>query len=106
MTDKELQESVISDFWDWIKKHEDYVYVQFDSEKNCYLYVGFDRETLDSFTSEWQGLCEEGGCPASVQMNGICFELQDILGGYGFTMKEAWDSRPAGIEEEIGGHIL
>ncbi|CAB1243662.1 conserved protein of unknown function [Ruminococcaceae bacterium BL-6] len=106
MTDKELEKSVIDDFWGWVQKYKDDVYVQFYSEKDCFFYVGFDKETLYSFTDHWQELCEEGGCPATIQTNGICFDLQDVIGGYGFTMQEAWDARPVGIENKLGSNIL
>lgn len=106
MTDKELQKSVIDDFWGWIGKHKDDVCVQFYNEKECWLYLAHNREILDSFTHEFQVFCEEGGCPAAIMMNCICIELSEILGGYGFTMQEAWDMRPAGIENELGENIL
>jgi hypothetical protein len=106
MTEKELQKSVIKDFWNWVQEHKDDVAVQFCNEKECWLYIGFDRDTLDSFTENWQGECEEYGCPAKIQMNDICVDMKEILGGYGFTMRTVWDARPVGIEDELGSNFL
>jgi len=106
MTEKELQKSVINDFWNWVKAFKDNVSVLFCNEKECWLYIGFDRDTLDSFTENWQEVCEEYGCPATVQMNDICIDMEKILGGYGFTMQSVWNARPAGIEDKCGSNFL
>lgn len=105
MTDSELCRSVIEDFWNWVQKNKDDVAIEFHERKKLYLYVAFDREALNSFTSEYQAFCEEGGCPSEIQMNDICIDAEKILGGYGFTMQDVWNARPAGIENELGKNI-
>ena len=98
----EFERNIISDFWNWTEKNQQYVDVQFRDNDNFWLYIGFDEDTLNSFTDEWQGLCEEGGCKCKIMMTCLCFDMKTIMGGYGFTMTELWENRPKGIEDVLG----
>lgn len=101
MLDK-FQNDVIQSFWDWIEEHKEYVFVQYYDENNCFLFIAHEHEIIEEFTNRYQYDCEENGCDAKLQMNSICFDLRDIESGYGFSMKELWDNRPAGIEDSFG----
>ena len=104
LTDNVAQ-SNIKDFWEWIAEHSDDVGVQFMDDDRFYLYIAFDHDILEEFTNRYQYHVEEGGCSCLIQTNGLCFDLRNLEGGYGFTMKELWDNRPKGIEDTLGGNL-
>lgn len=93
-------------FWEWISAHKDYVVVEFNGEDKCFLYIGFDEDTLNDFTEMWQYRIEERGTNCKIMMNCLCFKLFNIEGGFGFTMQELWNDRPKGIEDILGGMIF
>ena len=95
----------IHEFWGWINERKEDVGVQYLDENNFWLYMAFDHDMLNEFTDRYQYHCEEGGCQCLMQMNSLCFNVVDLEGGYGFTMKELWDNRPEGIEDILGANI-
>lgn len=59
-----------------------------------YLYLALEHDIINAFTDEFQGSVEEHGLDCMLQMNGICIDVENIMGGYGFTMNELWENRP------------
>lgn len=88
---------VINEFWEWCKDNQENIIVDLHGD-DLYLYLEFDRDVLNSFVDEFQGFVEECGLDCNLQMNGICIDVKNIMGGYGFTMKELWKNRPNDIE--------
>ena len=101
----EFERNEIASFWEWISDHKEYVDVQYIDKDRFYLYVALEHDILEEFIDQYQGTCEEGGCKCLLQVNGLCFDIAALEGGYGFTMKELWDSRPDGIEDLLGGSL-
>ena len=89
--------NVINEFWEWCKDNQENIIVDLHGD-DLYLYLEFDRDVLNSFVDEFQGFVEECGLDCILQMNGICIDVKNIMGGYGFTMKELWKNRPNDIE--------
>ena len=93
----EFEMDEINAFWKFVEEHSESVSVEFCNEDHFYCFVEFDEGTLDDFTSRYQFECEEGGVDCTMMMNYICFNVKDLEGGYGFTMQQLWDHRPAGF---------
>ena len=89
--------NVINEFWEWCKDNQENIIVDLHGD-DLYLYLEFDRDVLNSFVDEFQGFVEESGLDCILQMNGICIDVKNVMGGYGFTMKELWKNRPNDIE--------
>lgn len=101
----EFERNEIQIFWKWIEAHKDDVGIQYNSEKDFWLFLAQDHDILDKFTTDFQGFCEEGGLPCRLTLTCIVIDVAELEGGYGFTMKELWDNRPEGIENTLGANI-
>ena len=101
----EFQMKEIESFWDWIKENKENVDLQYIDENRFYLYLPFDCDMLNEFTNKFQYFCEEGGLPCEITTTDIVITVDDIEGGYGFTMTDLWENRPDGIENELGENL-
>lgn len=99
---RESQMGEIESFWAFVQEHKEDVFVDFYDEEHFYLYLPFDHGILNAFTDQYQYYCEETGCPCKIGMSGICIHVNEIEGGYGFTMANLWENRPDGIENGLG----
>lgn len=93
----EFQKDIIDDFWKWILEHQDNeTVVEYDTENNLCIWVDFCD--LDDFTEQY--VADSESALQSVLFNGhVCIEMNDILGGYGFTMEDVWSYRPSSLEQ-------
>lgn len=98
----DYQKDIIQEFWEWIAEHKEYVDMQYHDENTLFLYIAFEKEIIKAFIGRYEYYICEGGVKAILQNNSICFDLRDIESGYGFSMKDLWDNRPAGIEDSFG----
>lgn len=93
----EFQKDIIDDFWKWILEHQgNETVVEYDTENNLCIWVDFCD--LDDFTEQY--VADSESALQSVLFNGhACIEMNDILGGYGFTMEDVWSYRLNSLEQ-------
>lgn len=101
----EFEMREIEAFWDWIKKNKENIDLQYIDENRFYLYLPFDSDMLNEFTDQFQHFCEGGGLPCEITTTEIVITVDDIEGGYGFTMTDLWENRPNGIEDTLGKNL-
>lgn len=93
----DFQKDIINEFWKWVLEHQDNeTIVDHDTEGNLCIWVDFND--LDDFTERY--VADVESALQTVLFNGhVCIEIQDILGGYGFTMDDVWAHRPSSLVE-------
>ena len=97
MTHDDFTKNIIAGFWDWCNDNKDYIIVEMHRD-TLYLYLALEHDIINAFTDEFQGSFEEHGLDCMLQINGICIDVENIMGGYGFTMNELWENRPNDLE--------
>ena len=89
-----LAEREIKSFWEWVADHKDYASVEKYADSEYYMFLEFDEDTLKDFTRQFLWLLDDGGVACNICLDYICIDVNDIMGGFGFTLDDLWERRP------------
>jgi len=96
---EKYQQETIQKFWDFVKKYNDSVMVNWNSDKELKLWVEFGSMSLADLTDKFMDYDGEHWC---ILLFADCLEISVsmIFDGYGVEMSDVWQCRPAGLRED------
>ena len=88
-----FKKDIIDEFWKWVTEHQDNeTVVDHDGEGNLCIWIDFSD--LEDFAERYITDVEDS--LQTALFNGhVCVEVNDFLGGHGFTMDNVWEHRPS-----------
>ena len=96
----ELQQSVIKDFWDMVTNNEDACMVQWNEDnKWLMLYIELDSDGIQLLNKIAEKLDVEDSIVMSLHTNDIMIDAFNFIDGYGITIEELWEARPANLRD-------
>ena len=96
----ELQQSVIKEFWYMVTNNEDACMVKWNEEDKCLmLYVELDSDGILLLNQIAETLDVEDSIAMSLHTNDIMIDAFNFIDGYGITIEELWEARPANLRD-------
>lgn len=96
----ELKQSVIKEFWKMVTNNEDAGMVQWNEEdKSLMLYIELDSDGIQLLNQIAETLDVEDSIVMSLHTNDIMIDAFYFIDGYGITIEELWESRPANLRD-------